>query len=197
MKNYEDLNFQATCFHESAHVVAAHSLNGTVYQAIVALPGYKVDGALGQAGAYCEDPIDNAVVLLAGEIGACFCLGVDYTGTDPRQTPAEPRGRPVIGKGSLIVKSETPFPVYPDDETFFRCMQHGGRGDQQRAWQVCRKACRKNDEQAYELYQALERRAMGLVAEKLFQIKMLADVLERKLTLGAAAITALLGRAAT
>ena len=194
--DYEEKQLIASCLHEAGHVVAAHALSGTVNNVIVALPGYLVDGSMGLAGVWCDDPLDDVVVELSGVIGACFGQGFDYKCTDPRPVKGQPPDKPFISTGGGITKSDTPLPEYQDNEAFIRGIISGGRYDRRRAWETCRKACRTDDE-AFELYQALERRAMGLVAEKLFQIKMLADVLERKLTLGKEAITALLGRVAT
>ena len=194
--DYEQKRLRASCLHEAGHVVASHALGGTVNHVIVALPGYLVNGALGLADAWCDDPLDDAVVELAGVIGAVLGLGFEYTSTDPRPAKFEKRRKPFFCDKSGIAKTETPLPVYEDDDAFIRGVVFGGCEDRRRVWKTCRKACRA-DEEAFELYQALERRAVFLVGVKLVQVRMLADVIERKLTMGKEAITALLGRAAT
>ena len=188
----QDERFKATCLHEAAHLTIAHALGGTASHMIVTIPGYLVDGSLGLATASCADPKDDVIVLLSGVIGAMFGMGIDYGSRDPRPIKGTKHGEPVSHGSGLIVKSAEPPAVYQDEQSFIEAIQSGGSDDRRRAWKSCRKLC-QNDEQAFELYQALEEKAVVLVVENLERIRMVADVLGRKLVMGRTAINALLG----
>ena len=184
--------FKGTCLHESAHLVIAHALGGDASHVIATIPGYTVDNVSGWASASCENPKDDVVVLLAGTIGATFGMGFDYSAKDPRPVKGI-RRKPVSCSGNMeFTKSDEPPAVYTDEQSFIEAIQSGGREDRRRAWRACRKLCR-TEEEAFELYLGLEERAVVLVAENLERIKMLADVLGRKLVMSQTAITALLG----
>ena len=183
---------QQTAIHESAHIVIGHVLGSKVGYAF-ALDGHTLDGSRGEVDVEDSNPVNFAIMCLAGGMAQSFCMGLEYEfygGSNFADWSKELKTEFLKENTEGIKKCHT-----PTGQTEAQIMKniHGGRThDLLIAWNQIR-GFSKSDHEAIKLFDKCQHEAMNLVVENLPTIRALGAVLENAHVMTADEINGFLG----